>query len=217
VIRRARPEDRADLYEICLRTGDAGADASHRYVDPDLLGHVYLGPYLALEPDLSFVVSDDTDPTGRPLGYCVGTADTARFERECAQRWWPELSGRYPLGAERPPDDQQLVGMIHDPAATDPALLSRFPGHLHIDLLPSVQGRGMGAALIGHMLDALAAVGCPGVHVGVATQNLRAVGFYERVGFAEVSRDEGSLILGRALGEVRASAPGPGTAPPGHR
>ena len=215
MIRRARPEDRAALYDICLRTGAAGADASGRYADPELLGHVYLGPYLALEPDLAFVVTDDADRTGRPLGYCVGTTETAGFAQQCAQRWWPALRARYPLGVERPPDDQQLVDMIHEPADIDPELLTRFPGHLHIDLLPSLQGRGLGAALIDHVVDAMAAAGCRGVHVGVDAQNVRAIGFYQRVGFAPVARDEGSVVLGRALGEVRAPAPDPGTGPPG--
>ena len=43
-----RPADRAALYDVCLRTGDLGADARTTYTDPDLLGHVYLGAYLEL-------------------------------------------------------------------------------------------------------------------------------------------------------------------------
>jgi len=39
-----RPVSQADLdalYEICLRTGDAGEDATHLYSDPRLLGEIY--------------------------------------------------------------------------------------------------------------------------------------------------------------------------------
>jgi hypothetical protein len=32
-IRPARPDDRAAVYEICLRTGDAGGDARGRFAD----------------------------------------------------------------------------------------------------------------------------------------------------------------------------------------
>lgn len=214
MIRMARRGDRAALYDICLRTGDAGADATHLHADPALLGHVYLGSYLSLEPYLAFVVTDDADPADRPQGYCVGTADTARFELECEERWWPQLRRRYPVRAPRPPADQALVGMIHSPAASDPGLLASYPGHLHVDLLPSLQGRGLGAALIEHMAGALSRAGCRGVHVGVARANVGAIGFYRRVEFEELDGDDDSVVLGRVLAGFTSTAPDPGTGRP---
>ncbi len=212
MIRVARPDDRADLYDICLRTGGDGADATHLHDDPELLGHVYLGAYLELEPELAFVVTADTAGVGPPQGYCVGTADTARFEQECQRRWWPHLRGRYPAQAPRTPADQRLVEMIHAPAVTDPGILAGFPAHLHIDLLPALQGRGLGAALIEHMVRALEDLGCPGLHVGVARGNVGAIRFYGRVGFEQVAGDDESVVLGRVL--VTGPSPDPGTGRP---
>lgn len=42
--------DLAGMYRVCLLTGDAGADATPVYRDPDLLGHVYAAPYPVADP-----------------------------------------------------------------------------------------------------------------------------------------------------------------------
>ena len=146
MIRLARPEDRAALYDICLRTGWSGADATGRYDDPELLGHVYVGPYLALEPALALVATRDDDPDSRPYGYCLGAADSAAFAERCERLWWPPLRDRYPRNAPRRVTDQSLVELIHEPESMPAAIIARYPAHLHIDLLPEVQGRGTGRA-----------------------------------------------------------------------
>jgi hypothetical protein len=46
------------------------------YSDPRLIGHVYVGPYAVLEPELSFIV-EDADGVA---GYVLGAANTALFE-----------------------------------------------------------------------------------------------------------------------------------------
>ena len=198
-IRPARPDDRADLYEICLRTGDAGQDATGRYDDPDLLGEVYVGPYLALEPRFAFVVTLDEEPEGHSQGYCLGALDSGQFAQRCEREWWPALRAQYPLDSARREADQALVRVIHQPPSAPTRLTDRYPSHLHIDLLPSLQGQGAGRALLERLLAALADAGSPGVHLGVATENTHAIGFYQRLGFAEVGRGPGTLLLARAL------------------
>ena len=68
-IRSYRPDDLDALYEICLRTGDAGGDASSLLEDPRLLGDIYAAPYAHLQPEHAFVVDDGT---GRAGGYVLG-------------------------------------------------------------------------------------------------------------------------------------------------
>ena len=199
MIRLARPQDRDALYDICLRTGWSGVDATGRYDDEELLGHVYVGPYLALEPELALVATPDADPEGPPQGYCLGVADSASFAARCERLWWPQLRARYPRDRQRRDSDQSLVALIHEPESMPAAVLARYPAHLHIDLLPTLQGRGTGRALIERMLMALAAAGAAGVHLGVAGDNLRAIGFYRRLGFDEVGRSPGSVLMARDL------------------
>jgi hypothetical protein len=76
-IRLATPHDRGGVYEVCRRTGDAGADATGRFDDDDLLGDVYAGPYLALEPNLALVLVDGGQGTHNG-GEDVAAADHRR-------------------------------------------------------------------------------------------------------------------------------------------
>ncbi|WP_435737189.1 GNAT family N-acetyltransferase [Cellulosimicrobium sp. PMB13] len=198
-LRPARVDDRAEvdrLYDICLRTGASGTDASDLYVDPRLLGEVYLGAYLALEPGLAFVLDDGGDA----VGYVVGARDTVAFDAACERDWWPPLRERYPVGSF--PDgspDEGLVRQIHAPHRPEPDVVGEFPAHLHVDLLPAAQGGGNGRRLLETLFDALRADGVPGVHLGVAHANIGAVGFYRHLGFTELTRDGGGMTLGLRL------------------
>lgn len=201
-IRPARTEDPAEvdrLYEICLLTGADGGDASPLTTEPRLLGEIYLGAYLRFAPELAFVLVDSRVPgPAGVVGYVIGTADTAAFEAVLDREWWPELRERYPLGTfPEGSYDANLVANIHGEHRSDPAVLERYPAHLHIDLLPGGQGGGNGRRMLTTLFDALRAAGAPGVHLGVSTTNTQATGFYAHIGFQKLS-DDGSL-LGLAL------------------
>jgi ribosomal protein S18 acetylase RimI-like enzyme len=196
-IRPVRPGDRDDVYAICLRTADAGDDGSHLYEDPELPGHVWAGAYVALEPEHGFVVSDGQD---RAVGYVLGALDSRSFEALLEREWWPPLRQRYPLTTERDlVGDRIAVHLIHHPSRADEAIVADHPSHLHIDLLPEAQGTGHGRRLIDRLLEALAADGSSGVHLGVSARNERAIGFYRALGFTELLRDDRHLVFGRAL------------------
>lgn len=197
ILDRYRPADRERLYEICVRTADAGADATDRYADPDLVGHVYLGPYLTLEPDLAFVLR--ARPGARADGYLVGTAFTAAFEERCAQAWWPTLRERYPAEKDYPPADAELVHLLHRPPRSRYPWLPRYPAHLHIDLLPAARGHGLGRALVDRFTNELRARGVPGLFLGVSAQNAGAVGFYRHLGMTVLQEEPGTLVMGLSL------------------
>jgi GNAT superfamily N-acetyltransferase len=193
-IRGYRPADLGDLYRICLQTGDSGTDATALFRDPDLLGHVYAAPYGLLEPSLAFVAEDQAGVGG----YCLGALDSQAFERRTEAEWWPPLRLRYaePDIAERErwTRDEQLAYRIHHPWRTDDELMAGFPSHLHIDLLPRLQGGGNGRRLIGTQLAALRERGSRGVHFWVNAGNPRALGFYRHLGFTELRTGEGHLL-----------------------
>jgi GNAT superfamily N-acetyltransferase len=183
IIRGYREGDHAAVYDICIRTGDRGADATGKFQDPDLLPDIFAGPYTYLEPSLAFVVDDGE----RAVGYVLGTADTAGFVRAVRERWLPLLADRYP----QPPDvpatiDEEFLAMLWRPERMLFPELAGFPAHLHIDLLPAYQGGGYGRRLVETFFMAAAEAGAPGVHVAVATANAAAHGFYLRIGFEEI-------------------------------
>lgn len=198
-IREVRQSDLDVLYEVCLRTADAGDDASSLHIHPTLPGEVYVGPYVELSDGLGFVAEDDEGPGG----YVVAATDTNAFESRCEAEWWPSLRERYPDPGPRPSTpDEELMALIHHPEVTDERITSRFPAHLHIGLLPRLQGRGLGRRLLGRLFSELAARDVPGVHLGVETRNRRAVRFYTRVGFGVVEPDgDDGVIMGLRLDE----------------
>lgn len=178
-LRPYHPSDLPGMYRVCLLTGDAGKDSTPLYRDPEVLAHVYCGPYPVADPSLTFVVVDDEGVAG----YVVGTADTAAFEAWREDAWWPVLRARYPDGGD-PGDgtqDHVLRARIHHPDTT-PAPAGA-PAHLHIDLLPRAQGHGWGRLLIEALARELRARGVPGVHLGVDARNTHAIAFYEHLGF----------------------------------
>jgi ribosomal protein S18 acetylase RimI-like enzyme len=157
---------------------------------------VYVGPYLRLAPEHA-LVGEDADGVA---GYVLGVPDTAAFDAACEREWWPELRARHPVDSypEDTPDGR-MVRLIHSPPATSPDVLERYPAHLHIDLLPRLQGRGDGRRLLTALLEGLALAGAPGVHLGVGIANERAIGFYDRMGFTRVRAYSHSLIMAKAL------------------
>ena len=73
-----------------------------------------------------------------------------------------------------------------------------FPSHLHINLLPRLQSRGLGRQLMYTLMRALREQGSVGVHWFVWPANQRAVGFYRHLGFTEISA-EGAVIFAMDL------------------
>jgi len=191
IIRPATVQDLPGAYGVCLLTGDAGRDASGLYRIPDLLGHLYVGPYIVGAPELASVVADDAGIAG----YGLAVADTAAFRAWGEAHWWPALRQQYPPRSDGS-SDARLVGRLHDPPRAPDRILATYPAHLHLDLLERVRGIGFGRALIERMLGQLRERRVSGVHLEVAIDNPNAVGFYRHLGFAEVDRGPGSLIMG---------------------
>jgi ribosomal protein S18 acetylase RimI-like enzyme len=201
VIRPYRETDHAAVYDVCVRTADAGGDARGKYRSDDLMPDLFAGPYLFLEPDFAFVLDDGH----RAVGYVIGTPDTAAFARAYRARWIPRLAGRYPPPSPDPPAsrEEELLALHYQPERLVRPGLKEYPAHLHIDLLPPFQGAGHGRALMETFYAAAAQAGAAGVHVTVATANTRALGFYDRLGFRTLNIAEPGettvTYLGRKL------------------
>lgn len=179
-IRPYRPEDDAALYDICVRTADAGGDARGSYRDHSLPGDVFAVNYAHLEPELAFVLDDGE----RAVGYVLGTADTVRFARRMRDEWLPIAGLRHPEPAGPPADrDEEIASALHHPERMVRPEFAPYPAHLHIDLLPGFQRRGHGRRLLFTELRALRAAGAHAVYLGVLTANTPALAFYAHLGF----------------------------------
>ena len=182
-IRKATLQDLPGAYRVCLLTGNSGRDATPLFRNPELLGHVFVGPYLVGQPDLASVVADDDGIAG----YGLAAADTRAFERWTETNWWPTLRADYPRRTDGSPE-AELIASIHAPRLAADDLLDEYPSHLHLDLVERVRGQGYGRRLIERLLAQLRAGGSSGVHLDVASSNANAIDFYRHLGFAELER-----------------------------
>lgn len=205
-IRPFRSGDESALADICLRTADAGHDATGILDDDRIWAEIFVLPYVARHPDLAFVVVSDD---GRVVGYIVGTPDTDQFEEWFRTRWWPEREARWPAPATPPvaasapaPAQSRQDGILTYAYARRPGAepyAADYPAHLHIDLLPETQGAGWGRRLIDAFVAELQARGVAGVHLGADLGNAGALAFYPRVGFSPIPSHPGVQIFARSL------------------
>jgi ribosomal protein S18 acetylase RimI-like enzyme len=77
--------------------------------------------------------------------------------------------------------------------------LTEYPAHLHIDILPEGQGKGMGRKLIEIFVDALRRQKVKALHLQVGKSNENAVHFYQRVGFHIIKEYERAIAFGMKL------------------
>jgi len=200
-VRPFRAYDLNELYKISLATGLAGGDGSHLYADSGLMGQVYSAPYACLEPGLALVVEDREGVAG----FAVGTADTTAWEEKLERSWWPPLRRRYPKPLDedvsRLTHDQRRILMIHRPSRTPPAVALNFPAHLHLNLLPRLQGRGVGRRLFNAWLAAATKHGATATHVAINRANIGALQFWGKMGFADLAVAE--LPEGRTIWKGR--------------
>jgi len=197
-LRRAERRDADAAYQVCLATGDGGRGAEHLYADPKALGHIYVGPYLKLEPELALVLEDAEGV----CGYALGAINSQRFHAAYLEAWLPELRRRHPDPGGDPSRwsaTERVYHEYHHPEIFRPEPAAEYPSHLHIDLLARAQGRGLGVEMMQVMLRALREQGSPGVHLGMNAGNARALKFYQRLGFRELHRTADVFYLGLRL------------------
>ena len=142
-IRHATLQDLPGTYRVCLLTGDAGGDATAQYRNPDLLGHVYVGPYVVGEPGHALVAADEDGVAG----YCLAARDTLAFAAWAESEWWPALRAQFARRDDGTPD-AAIIELLHEPPVAPRSVVDAYPAHLHIDLLERVRGTGTGRRLI---------------------------------------------------------------------
>lgn len=195
-IRPFRPGDEPALADVCVRTADAGADATGLLADDELWAHVFVLPYVARHPEFAFVVQA---ADGRAVGYVVATPDTHAFEAWFRDAWWPRFADRWPHPDAARTRQDDLVRYAYGRAPGTEPYGDTHPAHLHIDLLPEAQGQGWGRRLIDTEVEALQEAGVTGVHLVATTKNAGALAFYDRLGFRRLPSPEGAQAFAREL------------------
>ena len=195
-IRSYKSADTSAVYEICLKTGNSGQDATHLFSDPLVLGHIYVGPYMEFEPQSVFILEDDQGP----CGYIMGVLDSQTYYQWMHSEWLPKIRVDYKKPTGNPDtwdETEKITNLLFHPVSQ--RLLPDFPAHLHIDLLSQAQGKGQGKLMMDRFIDYLRYNKIPGVHLELSSKNDRAFNFYRKYGMQELDRDNESIIMGYYL------------------
>lgn len=197
IIRGVKLSDKTALYDVCVATGDSGNDATGHHPDHEMLGDVYVGPYLALAKDTSFALVDEK---GIGVGYGLSTIDTLAFEKLCETNWWPAIQKKY-QNFEKHKSSSFLIAEIFNPSKSPTVVLADYPAHGHIDLLPKYQGQGFGREMMATMERRLQELGSKGFHLRVSSLNTRGLKFYDALGYSILHKTDSEVIVGKRLNQ----------------
>ncbi|KAF1848202.1 acyl-CoA N-acyltransferase [Cucurbitaria berberidis CBS 394.84] len=188
-----RPYDASLDYTNGLNVFLTTIDPSLNWEPARTIGsHLWYKPYTTLTPGTCFVLDDGS---GRVVGYCIGAANTASF----AQRWRNDFtpmvdSNLIPRPGVRTGDAlmerEDIKGFRSAVYGAEcsmllpwPAVLAEYPAHMHIDILPEFQRRGLGTLLMNAFLQAVRGMGARGVHLDMVRTNTAGRAFYTKIGF----------------------------------
>jgi len=192
-IRSYKSADTSAVYEICLKTGNSGQDATHLFSDPLVLGHIYVGPYMEFEPQSVFILEDDQGP----CGYIMGVLDSQTYYQWMHSEWLPKIRVDYKKPTGDPDtwnETEKITNLLFQPESQ--RLFPGFPAHLHIDLLSRAQGKGQGKLMMDRFIDYLRYNKISGVHLELSSKNDRAFNFYRKYGMQELDRNNESIFMG---------------------
>ena len=164
IIRRATPADWPAVRALCAETGAQGEPVPAE--EADAFAERWVGPYLKLRPDWTFVAEVD----GRVVAYLTGCPDSAAFEAEVRAKLEPTPDSRSFFG-------QDFLDSVW----------TRHPGHAHMNAAKAHRGRGLGGELLKAFFAALQDAGVGSAHVFCGN---RALGYWVKAGFSPIGSCE---------------------------
>lgn len=183
-IRAYEAGDRSRVREICYVTGYMGDRVDWLWRDFESFADLFTSYYTDAEPESAFVA----EVGGIACGYLLGCVDSRKawdpaaiFRRHFLRRaiaFRPGTAGVV-WRSFRDVAVDSLRGRLPAISFHD----DRWPAHLHIDLLPSIRGRGAGGALMRAWFEHLEELGVAGCHLETLGENRKAIAFFEATGF----------------------------------
>ncbi len=163
------PEHRDEMRAVCLATASERARTDPTHAEFTLL--MYCDPYL--EHGLAYMLVDDE---GVAHGYVLGCEDFGS--------WKPLFE---PYAKKIRALSSEYAARVDEELAYFEEKADLYPAHLHIDIEEPYTGGGNGRRLMETLLDTMRVHGVRGITFGAAPNNARAVGFYEHLGFVQLT------------------------------
>jgi GNAT superfamily N-acetyltransferase len=177
------PADRQAVRQMAVATAHRGTPSRGILGDQALLADLLTDYYCEQEPDALSVLEN----SGNIVGYLTGCLNTTAYLRGMARRTVPRALWR---AAQRGVFFRRDIWSLLGRALRNrgvrhyrtPAVLARWPAHLHLNLLPEARGKGGGRALVEWFLDHLRHHRVPGVHLATRSDS-DAPAFFRSMGF----------------------------------
>ncbi|MFA6866427.1 MAG: GNAT family N-acetyltransferase [Clostridia bacterium] len=166
-IRKYQVGDKENLRKICIATAPMQKNNNGRI----LLTLLYNDYYTEFEKDNCFVVADEED---KAVGYIICSEDFTEYKKTFQKVFLPKIKKLSFIAF--------LTKWI-TLNTIDKKVGKLYPAHLHIDLLKVAQSQGFGKQLISTLITHLKEKGVTGINLGVSNNNVRAIKFYEKLGF----------------------------------
>lgn len=193
IIRQAQLEDEKAIVDICFETR---AENLKDHTDKELFALRWALYYLRYETPFCFVAEEN----GRVIGYILSTPDTAAQEKGYEEKILPLIKEKI-----SPSDPNYgLYTAVENTPGVIGDFLKKYPAHLHINLTPLCQGKGIGSMLMNMMEDNLKKRGINGVFLGVGESNKAAIRFYNKHHYTEFFKKDygennGVVYMGKEL------------------
>ena len=147
---------------------------------------VYCDYYIEKEPENCFVAVDEND---KAVGYVISAENFDKFKETYLSTYYPRIKK---WEYRRRKSGLRAI-------ASQEKYKADYPAHLHIDILPEYQHKGLGRKLMDALCKNLRQKNVKGVMFTVWHKNYNAIKLYEKYGFELIETKETTLVYGLKL------------------
>lgn len=199
-IRQCIEDDLAAIADICYKTGFMGEDltGSGRFNDKILFSYLFCLYYPLYEIDNCFVALDD-DKNGI-VGYILGSRNTIEQEKRFTRKMVSRIVFRMCTHTIffHPESFSAVLSFMKslELKEIEKTVYTKYPAHLHMNILPEYQKRGIGSMLIHTFEEYMNDKEVTGVHIWTSNKNVKAVPFYSKQGYEVIYERESNVWKG---------------------
>ena len=182
-IRKYNPKDKENLRRICIETSSMPIETETQRKFLTLMFNDY---YTEAEPENCFVAVNEDDEA---VGYIICSINYDGYNKIFSKFYLPEIKElglKYYIMAK---SEMLLHGFFKN----------KYPAHLHIDILDTCQGQGVGTRLMNALCDHLKENKVNGIMLSCGAANTKAIKFYKKNSFVLIKNILGSCIMAKKL------------------
>ncbi|MEW9053760.1 MAG: N-acetyltransferase [Neobacillus sp.] len=181
-IRLFKEKDREKVEQICIATGSELAKKN--VLLQEALLTVFCRYYIEQEQGNCFVAVNEQDEA---VGYVFCAKDFHTWEQQFNRIYLKDSNNKMVVSIGQ----ATIYGLG--------SFAEEYPAHLHINIHPEFQGKGLGTKLIDALKLHLIECEVKGLMLCVGNDNEKGKNFYRKYGFTELKQEEKEVFMGYKL------------------